>query len=275
MDRAVRSSDELDWSRELRRARRAGLFEWLEGIYSELPDTVCDNCARCCFESPGIFFVEHLYLLDILSRMSPRRREELVQRSFRELLFSWIEPDRTCVFLEHGRCAIYERRPLACRLFGLVPARDREQAEAQARLAARGEASRLKLLGIEVPEAVVSRSLVSCDRVRDRHGNRVEVDGEEFAGKVAQLDAQLLPQETVVQEFCFRSLPERIGAAALGPEAVEGMRVQLLRRAQRGETIADLLALSYEKVELPPPLRRRPTHPRASRLRRSGPEQSD
>lgn len=273
----IESSDELDWPRELGRAERAGMFRSLDGIYSELPETTCDNCARCCYESPGLFFVEHLRLLDTLSKLAPDRREELLGRALRELLFSWIEPESACIFLENSRCTIYERRPLACRLFGLVSMREREQAEAQARLAAREEARRLKLLGIEVPEAIIRRSLAGCDRVRNRHGKPVAVDGEELAAKVARLDARLLPEEIVAREFCFRSLPERVGAAALGPEVVEGLRVQLLRRAQRGETIERLLALVRKDAELPAPLaaRGRSRRQRAERAEdRSSPEGS-
>jgi Fe-S-cluster containining protein len=240
---SVSSSAGCDPQKSLARAKRAGLIRSLQRVYAEFPQTTCENCARCCFESPGIFFTEHLHLLDLISTLSPPRRRELLRRALREFFFSWIEPERACIFLENGRCTIYERRPLACRLFGLVPAAERDRAEAEARLAARQEARRLLQFGIEVPEAVVQRSLVSCSKVRDARGRPVSVEGEAIAARVARLDDALLPREVVLQEFCFRSLPERLVAAALGEEATDALRVQLLRRAQAGAPIGELLSL--------------------------------
>ena len=240
------------WEREaggmLRSAQRAGLFESLGRVYAGFPVVTCDNCARCCFESPGVFFVEHLEALRLLSDMPTARREELLRRALRELFFSWIEPDRTCIFLEPSGCVIYERRPLACRLFGVVSHVQRDQAEAEARMAARHEATRLELMGIKVPEAVITRALLSCDRVRDQRGQPVRMDADAIAARVADLDAGLLPREVVLQEFCFHSLGERLGAAAFGQETVHGMRLPLLRRAQRGESVGELLEQVWHRA---------------------------
>ncbi|UCC67451.1 MAG: YkgJ family cysteine cluster protein [Armatimonadota bacterium] len=253
----MRSSQDADPARMLRRARRARLFDSLARIYADFPETTCESCARCCFESPGIFLVEYLSLIHLVAQMPRQRREALLDRSFGELFFSWIEPHRQCIFLESSRCTIYQQRPLACRLFGLVAPQDRDRAEAQARLAARQEAERLRLFGIHIPEAVVQRSLAGCDRVRDTHGRPLSVDSDAVAARVARLDAALLPQEIVMQDFCFRSLPERLGAAALGAETIDGMRVQLLRRAQRGEPTRDLIALVLDQARLPTSLRQK------------------
>jgi len=251
-------SAEAEPQRMARRAQTAGLFDQLRRIYAGFPETRCENCARCCFESPGVFYIEYLHLSQVLAELPAQRRDELIRRAFRELFFSWIEPERTCIFLESGRCAIYHERPLACRLFGLVPAPERDRAEAQARIAAREEARRLKQLGIEVPEGVIQRALLSCDKVRDTRGNSVTLDPEAIAARVARLDVKLLPEQVVIQEFCFRSLPERLGAAAFGDDAIAALRVQLLRRAQCGHSVEHLLALTLSQARLPRPLRERP-----------------
>ncbi len=250
----ISASAQADPELMRRRAEKAGLLDSLRLVYAKFPETTCENCARCCFESPGVFYVEYLHLLDLLAGLPMERRGELIRRAFRELFFSWVEPERTCIFLESGRCAIYDRRPLACRLFGLVPAAERDRAEAEARLAARQEARRLGRFGIEVPEAVIRRSLVSCAKVRDARGNSVALDGEALAAPVARLDAALIPQQVVIQEFCFRSLPERLGAACFGEDAIEGLRIQLLRRAHSGSPVNDLLALALARARLPRPL---------------------
>jgi Fe-S-cluster containining protein len=230
-------------------AKRLGLLRSLAEIYAELPETECERCGRCCYESPGVFFIEQLALLDVIMEMPRTRREHLLDRALRELFFSWIEEDGACIFLQGSRCTIYERRPLACRLFGIAPPADPSAAEREARLASRQEAKRLGLLGIDVPEATVLRSRVGCDEVRARDGAGLDIDADAMADRVAQLDMRLLPEEVVLAEYCFSSLPERLGAAAIGQEAVELMRVQMLRRAQRGESIASLLAAAERELQ--------------------------
>lgn len=236
------SSEALDWRRALPRAKRLHLFDALERVYAELPVTKCPGCGRCCFESPGLFFLEYLSLLDLISAWPKPRREELVTAACRELLFSWIEPERSCLFLDEARrCTIYERRPLTCRLFGLSAPEDPELAQEELRLSAEEEARQLRLLGVEIPEATLGRAVASCDRVRTLRGRRPRVDPDAFAERVAELDEQLLPRDLVRQEYCFLSLPDRLGAAALGSEVVETLRLQLLRRAQRGEAVEELV----------------------------------
>lgn len=243
-DHQVGGTEGVDLRRARRRARRLHLFEALEQIYAELPETTCGGCGRCCFESPGLFFVEYLRLVERLERP----RQDVMTRALRELLFSWIEPERNCLFLDaSSRCTIYEARPLTCRLFGLSSPTDPEQAREELRKAAEQEAEQLRRLGIEIPEATLGRALASCDRVRDTRGRRCRVDPDVLAERVAELDAKLIPTEVVRQEYCFLSLPDRLGATALGGGVVEMLRIQVLRRAQRGESVEALVDLIAER----------------------------
>jgi Fe-S-cluster containining protein len=238
----ARTSDEVDIADALRKAKRLGLLGSLIRVYETFPESNCDGCARCCFESPGIFFVEYLRLMESVDGMPQARRDTLIRRAVGELFFAWIDPKRTCIFLESSRCTVYAERPLACRLFGFVAPADREAAEVAARISAREEARRLARLGIAIPEEVVTRSLVSCDRVRDGHGRPVrQANADELASRVAKIDAALLPGDVVMHEFCFRSLPERLGVMWFGSSAVEMMRIDLLKRAQSGEKVDDLV----------------------------------
>jgi Fe-S-cluster containining protein len=241
-------TEQVNLRHAVRRAKRQKLFASLARIYASFPETECENCARCCFESPGIFFIEYLHLMEEIGGLPRARQELLKRRALGELLFSWVDPQRQCIFLEFSRCTLYQRRPLACRLFGLVSPSDREQAELEARLAAREEARRLGLLGIRIPEEIVIRALVSCERVRDRRGREVRVDADAMAARVARLDEALLPRQVVVREFCFLSLPERLAMSWWEGDAVEMMRIQLLRRAQSGERVEDLLGEVWEMV---------------------------
>jgi len=238
----VRSSGDVDIADALRKVKKHGLFASLDRVYVTFPESTCDGCARCCFESPGIFFIEHLRLTALVYGMPQARRDALMLRALGELFFAWIDPERTCIFLESSRCTIYGERPLACRLFGFVAPADREAAEMAARISAREEVRRLARLGIAIPEEVVTRSLVSCDRVRDSYDCPVKhVDADKLASRIATMDSALLPREVVMEEFCFRSMPERLGAMWFGGSAVERMRIELLKRAQSGECADDLV----------------------------------
>ena len=66
----IAASAEADAEGMLRRARKAGLLDSLRRIYAGFPRTSCENCARCCFESPGIFYLEYLSLLELLAALS-------------------------------------------------------------------------------------------------------------------------------------------------------------------------------------------------------------
>ena len=59
----------------------ASLFGALTRIYAEFPQVTCDNCARCCFESPGLFFIEFLAALNLLAGMPRARQEQVLGRA--------------------------------------------------------------------------------------------------------------------------------------------------------------------------------------------------
>ena len=193
--------------------------------------------------------MEYLAALERLSCLPAEQQEALVRAAFRELFFAWIEPDRSCIFLDERRCRIYEHRPLACRLFGLTSPADLEQVQEEFRLAAEEEAYRLSRRGIEVPRATLTRALAGCRHVRSVSGRRPVFDQDELAERVARLDEHLLSREVVIREYCFQSLPDRLGAAVFGEEKIEGLRLRLVRRAQRGEAVEELLARVMKRAK--------------------------
>ncbi len=244
------SSASHDPDRLARKARRLGLFDALTQTYAVFPETRCGGCGACCFQSPGLFAVEYLRLRAHLATWAPEAQDALLHAAFRELLFAWIEPTRSCLFLDASRrCTLYELRPLACRLFGLTSPAEPELAQEELHFAAEEEADRLSWLGVEVPEATLTRAVASCRRVRSVRGRRPRLDADELAERVAALDAHLLPREVVTREYCFSSLPDRLGAAVFGEETVELLRLQVLRRAQRGEPVAALVGEVLRGVE--------------------------
>lgn len=237
----VHSSMQLDPARAVQRGARLGLLGRLEAVHQSLPETRCDGCALCCIESPGVFYVEHLHLLAVLPTLERERPGLILRRSLAHFLFRLVEQDARCPFLEAGRCLVYDRRPLACRLFGLVSAADREAAEQQAREAASATVAALAAQGITVSAELAGRGIASCDRVRDMAGRPVQVDPEAVAGRIAHLDAALLPQPVVLREFCFVPFAQRMVVRALGPRHTARLQFESLRRRRDGETMEQLL----------------------------------
>jgi len=237
------TSASFDSRRLLRKARRLNLFAALDGIYALFPETRCGRCGVCCYQTPGLFYIEYLRLFELVAKLQPEARVAVFHDALRDLLFAWIEPGRSCLFLgEDHRCCIYDLRPLTCRLFGLTNPADPEAAQRELHLAAEAEADRLSWLGVEMPDATLTRAVVACRRVRSLRGRRPRLDGDDLADQVAGLDRRLLPVEVVEREYCFQSFSDRLGAALFGDETVELLRLQLLRRAQRGEPVESLVA---------------------------------
>jgi Fe-S-cluster containining protein len=63
--------------------------------------------------------VEAYHLQQAVARLTPEARQRLWQRVGGPAdAFRLLEQPSPCVLLEHGRCALYEARPLICRLHG-------------------------------------------------------------------------------------------------------------------------------------------------------------
>ena len=98
-------------------AEKNGIFEKLNKIYDTVPSGKCEGCAKCCMESVGINLTEFLNIYKYL-----KERPEIYNKYIDKVLdyyFMEYKEKKLCPFLdENKRCAIYEVRPLNCRIFG-------------------------------------------------------------------------------------------------------------------------------------------------------------
>jgi Fe-S-cluster containining protein len=101
-------------------------------VVSEINPTCKAQCSACCYDNPhGISGVELLYIYDLIK---DDKRFEQWKNDFaakhtefhqlrknkgpKRLQTNWKKSKYTCVFLnEKKQCSIYERRPVACRMF--------------------------------------------------------------------------------------------------------------------------------------------------------------
>jgi Fe-S-cluster containining protein len=77
------------------------------------------GCDGCCYQQFTVFPVEAYHLQQAVARLTPAARQRLRQRVGRPAdAFRLLDQPSPCVLLERGRCALYEARPLICRLHG-------------------------------------------------------------------------------------------------------------------------------------------------------------
>jgi hypothetical protein len=128
------------------------------------------GCDHCCHQVVGVSAPEALAIYDhVRATRSPTELERLRahvetlhQRSRGLPTAERLSPEHPCVFLDSGRCSIYEVRPLACRGVNSLDAADCERrlhdAEARADFLARGHGGRCYIAPLHAFRAV-SRGL--------------------------------------------------------------------------------------------------------------------
>ena len=77
------------------------------------------GCDGCCYQQFTVFPVEAHHLRQSLAGLAPEVRQQLQQRvAAASDPWQILGQPQPCVLLEHGRCVLYEGRPLICRLHG-------------------------------------------------------------------------------------------------------------------------------------------------------------
>jgi Fe-S-cluster containining protein len=111
--------------KDLKKARATSPDE----VAERLPAFECQGCAKCCrgtfgdntvtvfpFEIRRIMAATGLDWLDIVEPEEDGDEDEYGNRQ----AFEWAlrkKPDGDCIFLDSGRCTIYEARPFICRTY--------------------------------------------------------------------------------------------------------------------------------------------------------------
>jgi Fe-S-cluster containining protein len=122
----LRAVPSVESTVELARNAMAATSRLSEALLSRAPAgaVACRaGCDHCCHQPVGLTPPEALAIFAHLRQtLAPEElsivRARLAQRAQETRALSAAErfsPDQPCPFLEHGRCSIYEVRPLACR----------------------------------------------------------------------------------------------------------------------------------------------------------------
>jgi hypothetical protein len=78
------------------------------------------GCDGCCYQQFTVFPVEAHHLAQTVTTLAPEPRQRLLDR-LQAAPDPWrlVDASPPCVLLEHGRCSLYDGRPLICRMQGL------------------------------------------------------------------------------------------------------------------------------------------------------------
>lgn len=76
------------------------------------------GCDGCCYQQFTVFPIEAHHLAQAVTALSPARQQHLRQRLQQAEPWRCSASPAPCVLLEHGRCSLYDHRPLICRIHG-------------------------------------------------------------------------------------------------------------------------------------------------------------
>ena len=142
------------------------LFVELQNLYDCLPETrcQCEQPGVCCAYLPEMTGLEALQWADAIQDMSVAARAKIHQKFVEFYLTNPIR-HHGCPFLQDGACGVYERRPIACRAYGLWSpgfGKERTQKSRQDREAL---LQMWQKFGLELPRQMVQYEIDYCDKV--------------------------------------------------------------------------------------------------------------
>lgn len=77
------------------------------------------GCDGCCYQQLTVFPIEAHHLVQAVVALPPEARQHLLARLQQVDPWRMVDAPSPCVLLEHGRCSLYNHRPLLCRIHGL------------------------------------------------------------------------------------------------------------------------------------------------------------
>lgn len=226
---------------------KKGIFEELEIIYKQIPETFCEQCATCCTVPPPGYFIEYLNLYRYLRDNLKEERAEILRNMVQYYFLELVDINTRCPFLSReNRCLVYPVRNLGCRAYGLMKKKEerREDDGAMERLAREYREKH----GIELPGEIVGFRLpASCGKLKVKNGARPPRGHiERLITEVARLEAGILPADFVEQEQSLMPYASYLAFTVLG-EGARARRLKVMKEyLEKGHS--DLLEEYKEKA---------------------------
>lgn len=185
-------------------AGEEGLFEKLQAVYDQVPDTECERCATCCAVPQPAYIVEYLNMFRYVNRQMPEAWPEFIANAVRYYFLELVDINQRCPFLgTDNNCRVYEVRPYTCRIYGLM-GQNADNTELRRNMQKLAEKYRQEH-GIELPAEVVNFELPQCDRVRavSWKGKKPRELVQLLTGDIVQMESFFVPPDVVDSQFTF------------------------------------------------------------------------
>lgn len=203
----------------------AQFSEQLDQIYSEIPEGSCKGCTQCCSESVNTFFSEYLNLRNQLAVQG--ELEAFERASVYYYLSELVQPMKCPLLRPDGRCAVYNARPLPCRIFGHLRQEDYEANYEAVAEGNRAMASQLATqLQIQVPQSVVDKKIEFCrDFVSEKPMSADDRDA--LVDELFYLDSLMLSRGLLDFDDVNLSLVQWFAYDALGRDNAQQLRIKV------------------------------------------------
>lgn len=234
--------------RALETAQDQGFFTRLQQLYQELPETTCQRRQDCCGLLPPLLPVEMGWWLAGQRANTAKERAGAARRLLEHFLCNAARR-LPCPWSRRDACAIYPRRFLGCRTYGLWS----PQAYAQRQAAAGDAQAQVQAawagLGVTLPAAVTAPGPAYCDRVQVAAGPAPS-DAEMEALEQRALDlGQDMPGAEMLAPW-GGDLAYAVAALVLGRQPALALKVAVTKHLLAGqEAEADeLLAQARDRA---------------------------
>lgn len=186
-------------------AEENGLFDQLNKVYGQVPETECDRCATCCTVPQPAYIVEYLNMFRYVNKKMPEKWPDILAGAVRYYFLELVDINQRCPFLDQrNECKVYEVRPFTCRIFGLMgKPKTNEQALHNMRNLAENYRTEH---GIELPPEIVEYQMPVCDRVRVKSGQQDKKPAELIhllSADLGQLETLFVPMDVVESQYTF------------------------------------------------------------------------
>jgi uncharacterized protein len=146
--------------------KAGGAFRTLLKTYEKLPETVCrcDSIGICCVSLPEMTALEALLWIGTITELPSDERMALLRKF---VGFYLTNPVRRpgCPFRSEGFCTIYERRPFACRAYGLWSPKTGDEQTQQNRETQKTFVQMWQQFGVSIPAESLINEMDYCREV--------------------------------------------------------------------------------------------------------------
>lgn len=159
--------DELEIWKDLEIFKKKNFNKSIEAIYNNFPETECNNCGDCCYDSPILTYAEFLFAFDCFLQIGLSRSDiiDLYKDIFKNHFLGLVQQVK-CSFNINNRCLIHKASPYCCKRWGLQSEEDylrdlNENHDFNADLH-----DYYLSVGITIPDEVINRKTTYCHNVK-------------------------------------------------------------------------------------------------------------